>query len=308
MQAPLTAGHTCLWHLIALSLVKGTLATRHSLRHLLCACARVAPCLACHRPTRWPSSAAASPSTPQRITQQQHAWQAGGKAPPHADPASLPHLHPCRMGGRQRRCLVVAGVHVRHCMLRWGSRRVPVARGLGLNLTYNTAANGDNTCHVANMQRHRAVQLHLPAAGVAGGQAQQLQASTPSSLVYFNAIGQKAQTLLFSCVAVWLTHSLSCLLLHCWPLSYTVVRYNTRDALPDVLDDVTCVKLLRELIDWAATHPLMRRLADTRRVYMTGHSRGAKLAALTAAVDPRVAALFLMDPVDVTQYAPLSDR
>jgi pimeloyl-ACP methyl ester carboxylesterase len=87
-----------------------------------------------------------------------------------------------------------------------------------------------------------------------------------------------------------------------------VVRYNTRDALPDVLDDVTCVKLQRELMDWAATHPLMRRLADTRRVYAAGHSRGAKLAALTAAADPRVAALCLIDPVDVTVYAPLSDR
>jgi hypothetical protein len=92
------------------------------------------------------------------------------------------------------------------------------------------------------------------------------------------------------------------------PPRYTVVRYNTRDALPDVLDDVTCVKLQRELMDWAATHPLMRRLADTRRVYAAGHSRGAKLAALTAAVDPRVAALCLIDPVDVTVYAPLSDR
>uniref|UniRef100_A0A383WQ75 Chlorophyllase n=1 Tax=Tetradesmus obliquus TaxID=3088 RepID=A0A383WQ75_TETOB len=89
---------------------------------------------------------------------------------------------------------------------------------------------------------------------------------------------------------------------------YTVVRYNTRDALPDVLDDVTCVRLQRELIDWAATHPLLRRLADTRRVYAAGHSRGAKLAALTAAADPRVAALCLIDPVDVTVYAPLSDR
>lgn len=95
---------------------------------------------------------------------------------------------------------------------------------------------------------------------------------------------------------------------HARPLRYTVVRYNTRDALPDVLDDVTCVRLQRELIDWAATHPLLRRLADTRRVYAAGHSRGAKLAALTAAADPRVAALCLIDPVDVTVYAPLSDR
>eukprot|EP00775_Hariotina_reticulata_P003057 gene3058-3338_t len=89
---------------------------------------------------------------------------------------------------------------------------------------------------------------------------------------------------------------------------YTVVRYDTRDDLFDVLDDVTCVRLLKDIIDWASTHPLLRRLADTRRIYMVGHSRGGKLATLTAAADPRVAALGLLDPVDVTKYAPLSDR
>jgi pimeloyl-ACP methyl ester carboxylesterase len=87
-----------------------------------------------------------------------------------------------------------------------------------------------------------------------------------------------------------------------------VVRYDTRDDLFDVLDDVTCVRLLQDIMDWASTHPLLRRLADTRRIYMAGHSRGGKLAALTAAADPRVAALCLLDPVDVTKYAPLSDR
>lgn len=58
---------------------------------------------------------------------------------------------------------------------------------------------------------------------------------------------------------------------------YVVVRFNTRDALTDVLDDTSCVRLLHELLDWAATDPLLRRFADTRRVYLAGHSRGAKL-------------------------------
>jgi pimeloyl-ACP methyl ester carboxylesterase len=44
------------------------------------------------------------------------------------------------------------------------------------------------------------------------------------------------------------------------------------------------------------------------QVYLAGHSRGGKLSALAATQDTRVKALCLMDPVDVTQYAPLSDR
>ncbi|KAI8470431.1 MAG: Alpha/Beta hydrolase protein [Monoraphidium minutum] len=90
---------------------------------------------------------------------------------------------------------------------------------------------------------------------------------------------------------------------------YTVMRYNTREALTELLDDVTHVQLIRELIDWSGAHPLVRQLADTRQgVMLAGHSRGAKLSALAAAADSRVAGLALIDPVDVTQYAPESPR
>jgi pimeloyl-ACP methyl ester carboxylesterase len=86
------------------------------------------------------------------------------------------------------------------------------------------------------------------------------------------------------------------------------VRYDTRDVLSSPCDDVTHVALLRELISWTATHPLLRQIADPGSVYLAGHSRGGKLSTLAAAEDERVKALCLWDPVDVTQYAPLSER
>ncbi|GLI59127.1 hypothetical protein VaNZ11_000916 [Volvox africanus] len=88
---------------------------------------------------------------------------------------------------------------------------------------------------------------------------------------------------------------------------YTVLMYDRNETVASLLDDAACVRLLVELMDWAEMDPLLRRLADLRAgVYMVGHSRGGKLAALAGAEDARVAALCLIDPVDNTVYAPLA--
>ncbi len=71
-------------------------------------------------------------------------------------------------------------------------------------------------------------------------------------------------------------------------------------------NDLAAVALLRELLDWVPRVPPLAAACDGARVLLVGHSRGGKLAALAAAEDERIASLFLLEPVDVTVYAPLS--
>lgn len=88
---------------------------------------------------------------------------------------------------------------------------------------------------------------------------------------------------------------------------WTVVRYDRQETLVDYLDDETCVDGIIDLIDWAESDALIKRLADTRTVYLVGHSRGGKLAALASSRDRRIKGLFLIDPVDFHPiYQPIS--
>eukprot|EP00798_Chlamydomonas_sp_ICE-L_P004261 gene4261-14373_t len=81
--------------------------------------------------------------------------------------------------------------------------------------------------------------------------------------------------------------------------------YEPQQTVADILNDSTSIMILSDLIDWCASNPLLRRLADTSSVYLCGHSRGAKLSVLAAIEDPRISALCLIDAVDNTVYAPL---
>jgi dienelactone hydrolase len=88
---------------------------------------------------------------------------------------------------------------------------------------------------------------------------------------------------------------------------FVVVTYDRTQAALDPVSDVVCVEFLRDLINWCRTSVPLGRVCDTNSVYLIGHSRGGKISSLAAAGDTRVKALFLIDPVDVTQYAPLSE-
>ncbi|GJP59222.1 hypothetical protein CLOP_g9913 [Closterium sp. NIES-67] len=89
-------------------------------------------------------------------------------------------------------------------------------------------------------------------------------------------------------------------------LGLCVVTYNKVEGLMGPLDDIICARFITELINWAGTSHVLRRIADNTRVYLCGHSRGAKVSVLAAAMDPRVLSLGLVDPVDNTIYAPLA--
>lgn len=50
------------------------------------------------------------------------------------------------------------------------------------------------------------------------------------------------------------------------------------------LDDVTCVGMISELLDWARVDPVLARLADPGRTYLCGHSRARTMRNTSAPV------------------------
>ena len=64
---------------------------------------------------------------------------------------------------------------------------------------------------------------------------------------------------LFTCFAPALHPSLlpSC------TCRYVVIQYNTRETINDTLDDEISALMIRELIDWAESDPVIKHCADT---------------------------------------------
>jgi hypothetical protein len=83
--------------------------------------------------------------------------------------------------------------------------------------------------------------------------------------------------------------------------------YDKREQALDAMTDTLCIRFLEEVIDWCGKDPVLKKLTDveSRGVMLVGHSRGGKISTLVAAEDPRINALFLIDPVDITRYAPM---
>lgn len=88
---------------------------------------------------------------------------------------------------------------------------------------------------------------------------------------------------------------------------YVAVVYDFVQQALDPSSDLACVDLLEELLTWCGNlnNPI-GSLCDSSNIMLIGHSRGAKISSLVASKDPRVKALYLIDPVDVTVYTPLS--
>lgn len=72
-----------------------------------------------------------------------------------------------------------------------------------------------------------------------------------------------------------------------------------------ILNDRQELPFFGTLIDWLQTQPELSAVVNTDTIGVAGHSRGAKLAALTlASGNPAVKAAFLVDPVDNTRETP----
>ena len=149
----------------------------------------------------------------------------------------------------------------------------------------------EHTCTVCNIPADRG-RIRICAWAPQGGSAIQLRGPfplviiTPGFLISADQYTSYAERL-----ASW---------------GYVVVSYDFVQQALDPTNDLACVDLLEELILWCGTSIPLGRVCDADNVMLVGHSRGAKIATLAAIQDSRVKCLCLVDPVDVTVYAPLS--
>lgn len=98
---------------------------------------------------------------------------------------------------------------------------------------------------------------------------------------------------------------------------YAFVQYDVVGGITEGLGlvyDRVEAEFLEPLVDWLAEQdrqansPAFNRL-DTKTLYLAGHSRGGKLAALHLAAEsvPGIEGAFLIDPVDDTCFAPAGE-
>eukprot|EP00667_Euglena_gracilis_P009858 EG_transcript_10023 len=87
---------------------------------------------------------------------------------------------------------------------------------------------------------------------------------------------------------------------------YVTAVYDAGETVANNLTDVQHLELIDWLLDCLPKELLQWDIPSGSGVIMVGHSRGGKLAVLTALKDPRVRGVVLLDPVDNTAFAPVS--
>jgi len=60
-------------------------------------------------------------------------------------------------------------------------------------------------------------------------------------------------------------------ILGCW-CRYVAVLYDKVETVMESSDDILSVSVIKDIIDWASTNPLMQKISDSSCVYLIGAS------------------------------------